>query len=301
MAQMNPQIGGGFTAGEIKLASFWVRHGRTARRVGYGLLIGVNAALWLYVLWGILDAFAISYPRESRLTQEIAFNQQTLDALERDRPQNIATGSPLVFEITDNRFDMVVDLENPNAQWWAEFNYRFNLSGEQTPLRNGFIMPQTKIALTELGFRPKARGSARAQLEVENIRWRRLDPAQIGESYKNYALNRFNVAFENAAFDSTLVLGAQTIGRSSFDVVNRGAFGYWSLDLVVKIYRGGTVLGVNKITLTQLVPGESRHVEMDWFEKLPTVTRTEIIPVINLVDPDTFLPTEFFRSAPFGQ
>ncbi|MBU1630064.1 hypothetical protein KKD88_03245, partial [Patescibacteria group bacterium] len=271
MAQMDPQIGGGFTEGEIKLAGFWVRHGRTAQRVGYGLLIGVNAVLWLYVLWGILDAFAISYPRESRLTQEIAFNQQTLDALERDRPQNIASGNPLVFEITDNRYDMVVDLENQNEQWWAEFNYRFNLSGEQTPLRNGFIMPQTKIALTELGFRPKAQGNARAQLEVENIRWHRLNPAQIGESYKNYELNRFNVAFENADFDNTLVLGSQTIGRSSFDVVNRGAFGYWSLDLAVKIYRGGTVLGVNKITLTQLVPGESRHVEMDWFEKLPTV------------------------------
>ena len=297
---MDPQIGGGFTEGEIKLAGFWVRHGRTAQRVGYGLLIGVNAVLWLYVLWGILDAFAISYPRESRLTQEIAFNQQTLDALERDRPQNIASGNPLVFEITDNRYDMVVDLENQNEQWWAEFNYRFNLSGEQTPLRNGFIMPQTKIALTELGFRPKAQGNARAQLEVENIRWHRLNPAQIGESYKNYELNRFNVAFENADFDNTLVLGSQTIGRSSFDVVNRGAFGYWSLDLAVKIYRGGTVLGVNKITLTQLVPGESRHVEMDWFEKLPTVTRTEIIPVINLVDPDTFLPTEFFRSVPSG-
>ena len=60
MAQMDPQIGGGFTEGEIKLAGFWVRHGRTAQRVGYGLLIGVNAVLWLYVLWGILDAFAIS-------------------------------------------------------------------------------------------------------------------------------------------------------------------------------------------------------------------------------------------------
>lgn len=289
-------IGGGFSEGELKFASFWVRNRMALTRAGFLALIVVNVALWLYVLWGIIDAFAISYPRESRITSEIASNQITFDALEADRPKNVQTGGAMVFETTDGRYDMAVDVENPNGQWWADFNYRFNISGQQTPVRSGFIMPLTKTTITELGYKPPTRGGTSAQLVVDNIRWHRVDPALVGATYKDFEIERFNVAFENIAHESSLVIGSKQIGRTTFDLVNRGAFGYWAMDVIVKLYRGSSVVGINRITLTKVIPGETRHVELDWFEKLPSsITRTEIIPVINFLDASSYLPTEQFR------
>ena len=142
---------------------------------------------------------------------------------------------------------MAVDAQNPNEQWWAEFNYRFNLSGQQTPLRNGYLMPGSAITLTEIGFRPRERGGTAAQLEVENIRWHRVDPNVVGSRYADYALQRFNVAFENAVTKTGGQVGTQSSGRTSFDVVNRGSFGYWAMDLVVKLYRGSSVVAINKL------------------------------------------------------
>lgn len=287
-------IGGGFTEGELKVASFWVRHQALLIKIVYGGLLTLSILCWGYALWVILDTYAISYPRESRFTQEITSNQLALASLEQDRPQNIQTSNVLVLPTTDSRFDMAIDLDNPNEQWWADFTYRFLLSGEQTPSRTGFIMPTSKTTITELGYSPKARGGAQAQFSVESIRWHRLDPKQVKNRYKEYENDHFNVAFENVKFDGTLVVGSKQVGVTSFDLINRGSYGYWSLDLVIKLYRGSTVIALNKINIQHLTPGETRHIDINWYDKLPAVTKTELIPVVNFLDSATYLPTEKF-------
>lgn len=298
MLANDTQIGGGFTEGELRAASFWVRHRSAVRGIGYGSLIFLNLLLWGYVIWTALDALVISWPRERQLTREIASNQLVLSTLENDRPQSMASGPVLMFQNTDGRFDVAVDLQNPNPQWWAEFDYHFVLAGEATPVRSGFIMPQSETVLTQLGYLPKNRagGAAQAQIAVDNIRWHRLDPSQLPTGYEPYLRQRFNVQFENIDHQAALSSGA-SVSRTSFDVVNRGAFGYWSLDLAVKAYRGEQIVGIHRITLANLQPNETRHVDLDWFDGVPALTRTEIIPIINLLDASVYLPTELFPSS----
>ncbi|MEO5928097.1 MAG: hypothetical protein ABIO72_05240 [Patescibacteria group bacterium] len=294
MASSPVEIGGGFSEGELKFASFWVRNHLVLTRALYGFLFTIGAILWLYILWGLADAFLISYPRESRLTTEIALNQVMISALAADQPKNISPSVVTVLAETDGRLDMAVDLENTNDQWWVDFTYHFNVSGEQTPARHGFVMPLTKTAVTELGFRPKNRGGATAQLVVDDIHWHRVDPSVVGSKYPDYQNDHFNVVFENITFNQDLVIGSQTVGRTSFDIKNRGSYGYWGMDLIVRLYRGASVIAINKINVTHLVPGETRHIDIDWFERIPAVTKTEILPVINFLDKSTYLPTEEF-------
>lgn len=290
----NPTPAGGFSEGELKAASFLVNHGPTLRRAVYGAFIFLNALSWGYVLWTLVDTYAISYPRESRLTEEIARNQIALSALEADRPARIETESVNVFQTTDGRLDLAVDAFNRNEQWWAEFTYFFNVSGEQTPRRTGIIMPGGRTVITELGYRPLQPGGRAAGLVVDEVRWRRVDPGVVGPDYAAYERERFNISFENVVFDRTLAVGSRQIGRTSFDLVNRGAYGYWNIGLAVKLLRGDTLLAVNKITLSNIVPGETRHIELEWHETLPPVTQTEIVPIVNFLDPDTYLPTQRF-------
>ena len=284
----------GFTEGELRVASFWVRYEGLLRNALYGLFIAINVLAWGYVLWTVLDTYAISYPRESRITEEIARNQIALSALEADRPARIQTESVSVFTITDSRLDFSVDAHNQNDQWWAEFTYHFNVGGEQTPRRAGFIMPNENTVITELGFTPESTGARVAELVVEDVRWHRIDPSIVGQKYSDYQFERYNVAFENVIFDRSVTVGTKQIGRTIFDLVNKGAYGYWNMDLVIKLSRGDTLLAVNKITLSEIVPGENRHIEMEWFETLPPITKTEIIPIINFIDQSTYLPTERF-------
>ncbi len=284
---------GGFTEGELKFASFWVRHRAEVQNAFRWFVIGVNVLAWGYVLWTVLDAYALSYPRESRLTEEILRNQLAIEGLESDAPAQIQTENVQVFAGTDGRLDMSVDITNRNEQWWAEFTYHFNLSGEQTPRRSGFILPSDQTVLTELGYRRANPGSRAAQLVVDEVHWHRVDPAVVSGRYADYRNDHLNVVFENKRFER-VTIGDSQVGRTSFDLVNRGAYGYWNLDLVVRLVRAGSVLAVNRVTLSNVVPGENRRVELEWFENLPPITETEVIPVVNLLDPDVYLPTERF-------
>lgn len=283
-----------FTPGELKLASWWTRNQIVVRRVGRGLLIGVALLLWGYSFWGLVDAFAISYPRESRLTHDIAVNQQRLVALEQDRPQNVSLSQVTVLQSTDGRYDMVVEVSNPNAQWWAEFNYRYSLSGEETPIRSGYVLPGGTQILTELGFKPTAKGGRIAVLEVENVRWHRVDPAQVGSDYKTFAEKRLALEFQDVKYDTDIVLGTSRVGQTSFTLVNNSGYGFWSVDLVVRLYRGSSVVDLNKISIDRLAPGERRPIQMTWFSNLPSVSKTEIIPQVNLLNSGSFLPTQYF-------
>ena len=295
MATPNPGIGNGFTEGELQFASFWVRHEILIRRLLYGILFGVNALLWGAALWGLLDAYAISYPRESRITAEIAENQFLAQQLQSNRPEGVSTSPVNTFQGTDGRLDMLVKIRNPNARWWAEFTYRFNIAGELTPARSGFVLPGHERYLGEFGYKPDRAGSRSAVLTVDNIRWHRLQPEQVGGDFPEWLTRRNAFEIGDIAFQSDLQIAGKNVGRTSFSVRNATAFGYWSVGLYVILERGSTPVAANYITLERVSPGEVRNINIDWFEQLPGVTNTVVQPVVNYLDTSAYLPTTQFE------
>ncbi|MDF1497069.1 MAG: hypothetical protein P1P90_03330 [Patescibacteria group bacterium] len=288
----NTVVGRGFTEGELKAAGWWVRNHVAIRTWSRIILIALNVIVWGYVTWGLLDAYAISYARESNITMAIAVNQQNLDRLMQDRPLNVGTSAVLVFPTTEDRVDISVDIENPNSSWWAEFSYRFNVAGEQTPAGQGFVLPGELTTLTALGFKASTPSARTAQLLIDNIRWHRVDPSEVELDYDKYINKRFGgISVQNVRFEPASVAAGRTASRTTFDVVNNGAFGYWSIDYVIKLMRGNTVVAVNKVNLRELKPGETRNIDLYWYDTIQSVTKTEITPVINLLDPNSYLPS----------
>ncbi len=291
----NNEVNGRLSADELQFASWWVKNRLLIRRIVYGMLIGLSVLTWGYSIWGLLDAYAVSYPRESRIIREIALNQQRLAALEQDIPQNVTLSEVRVLQTVNERYDMSLDMVNPNSQWWVEFNYQFNFSGELTPLKSGFVLPQGTQILTELGYKPKARGGRTAVLTIENVRWHRIDPSFVGASYKDFVKERMSLTFDDIKYDTDIVYDTKKIGQSTFILVNGGAYGYRSLDLIVRLYRGSVPAAINQISVTNLSPGEKRPIQLIWPENLPGISKTEIIPQVNLLDKNVYLPTQYFK------
>ncbi len=286
---------GGMSTGELEFANWWVRNHITVRRLGYGALIAVSVLLWGYVAWGIVDAYAISYPREARLTHDIAINQQLLAALETDRPQNVGSSDVSVYPSTAGRYDMEVTLTNPNVQWWAEFDYRFNFGGEETPLHSGYVLPHSTQVVTQLGYKPSTAGGNGAAFEVENVRWHRVDPSFVGKDYDAFAKNRLQLAFNNITYDTDITVGSKKVGQTSFELDNLGAYGYWGVDLLIRLLRNDGTLAIQQIKVTNLSPGEKRQMQVVWPSNPAGVTDTQITPQVNLLDPQAYLPTQYFK------
>ena len=125
------------------------------------------------------------------------------------------------------------------------------------------------------------------------MRWHRVIPSEVENNYSEFIRKRFaGVTAEHVRYESVAVSEGQRLSRTTFDVVNSGAFGYWSIDYVIKLKRGNTVAAINKINIRDLKPGEIRPIEVYWFDEITGVTQTEIIPIINLLDPGAYLSSE---------
>jgi hypothetical protein len=285
-------VGAGFTESELEFASFWVRNRVKIHQATIGILIAINVGCWGYSLWGVIDAYAISYPVESRIMQDIADNAFIAQSLESNRPKSIQASAVQMFEGTNGRYDMVVPIQNPNEQWYAEFTYRFNIGGEETPKKSGFVLPKQSSFLGEFGYAPKTKGGRVATLAVEGIRWRRIDPGIVGADYSAWASARDAFDIKNVSFIPAE--GSAGSPRTSFTFHNPTGYGYWSLGLYVFLLRGESPVASTYLSLSSVKPDESRNVNIDWFGNINGVTNTKVVPIVNFLDSSVYLPSTKF-------
>ena len=288
----NYEIGSGLTEQELKTASWWVRNNIAVRRYGFGLLIAIGILTWGYTLWTVLDTYAISYPREQRITLNIANDQLSPNALAASAPQPIQASRVNIFDTTGSRQDFLVQISNQNVQWWAEFTYSFDLGGATTTQRTGYILPNTNRYLTELGW--SSVGVRNANVIIDNIVWHRILPQDVDRDYNTWLDQRMQLKANNVAYTSNVLVDDKNTGQTTFLLTNPSSFGFWSVNLTVILYRGDTPAAVNAITLEDVKPGESRQVLVNWFENPMYITRTEVVPNVNFLDPSSYLSSTYF-------
>jgi hypothetical protein len=282
-------IGSGMTEQELQLASWWVRNRERMRSIIRWTLIILNIIFWAFVLWSLLDAYIISYPREARIPRIIAENQLAISGLQATTPQALLPSDVTVFEISGNRKDFLVQLSNSNETWWASFDYRFRIGDLMTEPRKSYILPKSQRYLTELGSSIETT-SRNAQLVIENIEWHRVDPNAVNKDYAAFAANRLQFDFSDITYRRDLTIGTQIVGQTSSTFSNPSPYGYWNVDLTVILYRGTTPAGVTTIGKQQVGAGSSQPLIVNWFDNLSGITRTEISADVNILDPEAYFP-----------
>jgi len=274
----------GMSGRELKWSLWWIDHEDAVKRIGVILFVVVDIVLVSIGAWGMLDWLAfggVSEERAIRQLTSLEYAQLGIAAPARE----IQFGAPIVLSLPDSRYDVVVPVENENANLWAELEYRFIIGGEETPPLHDFVLPGQAKFLVGLGIRREG-SPGTVELRVEKREWHRLDGHEI-PNYEAYAAVRLNIEAVNPVF---LPATGQEGSKTSFALRNRSAFSYYDTDLLVMLYRGDTLVGVNKIRLAELNAGAGENMELFWYQTIPQVTRTEVIPYINILDPDAYQP-----------
>ncbi|NQV89858.1 hypothetical protein HQ487_00450 [Candidatus Uhrbacteria bacterium] len=273
-----------------RLSLWWVEHRDSLRRIGYALFIAFDAVLLLFAGWHLLNAFAIKYGAEERIVmQMVAFGQEDLRGYTvANAADDLEQNDVRVISIGSSRYDLYTELLNPNADWWAEFDYTFTLSEGESQTQKGFILPGQEKPLSELAIESSVPISS-AKLVLENIQWHRVDHHLIS-NYETWSLDRLNLVIEDALFEKETRFDGEVYGRTTFTVANDTAFSYYDVGLYVLLMRGSSVVGVNRTTLSQIVTGEEVEVTVNWFGTLPSATQVVVIPELNIFDVGVYKP-----------
>ncbi|MCA9391333.1 MAG: hypothetical protein KC582_03695 [Candidatus Magasanikbacteria bacterium] len=270
---------------DLEIASFWVKHRLTLRRLGYGSIIAIGSMFWAFTLWSLLDAYAISYPIESRIHLRILQNQNALAPLFLKGPTPLKPADSITFTNTDGRQDVLVEIENANTVWWAEFDYAFAIGDQRTDTRHGFILPKSRRFITEPGITLSGQSP---ELIIENLQWKRVTPDTVPTTIEDFVASR-EPLIEDVAFARDQVVGTQLIGRTTFTVNNTSAYGYYDPEFVIVLLRGGSPVAVTRITKDKLNAGEIMPFDIQWFDQPVGITETIVQTNINYLNPNSYI------------
>ncbi|MBU4421535.1 hypothetical protein L6259_03700 [Candidatus Parcubacteria bacterium] len=277
--------------GELKASfkfSFWFfRNKPFLKKVFMGLVIVVVAAPWTYTLIWLLDWAVITGPKERANLNTILDIKVSQEAL-----ANIAA-TPLYFSEAEifaggiGQYDIFSQVKNQNAKWWMEFQYRFVGEGLEGDWRNGFVLPDETKYITNLGveraFRPR-----NIRLETRDIKYHRINNHLIPD-YAEFKKERMDIVVSDTDFDPRAIQNKKNIALLSFMAKNNTAYDYWLIGFYTYLYRGDQLVALNYIGATEFLSGESRDLEIYFYEGLPAVSRYEIVPELNIFDEDGYI------------
>lgn len=274
---------GGVTESELRWSEWWVNHREQVRKVGIGIFVAFDVVFVLIGLWGFTDWLALG-----GLKEEQAIRQMTGPNYARFGGiglEEVQVGAPFVLPGASGKVDILAPIENRNERFWAEVEYRFVVGGIEQPSLVTFVLPGQAKYLTYLGAPAESGGSV--ELKIESRLWHRAGTFGA-ESQQALYDTRLNIVAENPVFTPADPLATTPTSSAKFTLANHTAFGYYDVDLLVLLYRGDAIVGVNKIRVDRLQAGENKPMEIFWYQILPQVTRVEAVPDINVYDESVY-------------
>jgi hypothetical protein len=276
---------GGVTDSQLRWSEWWVEHRDQVRRAAIGVFVAVDALLVGIGAWGFADWLALGGLKEEQAIRQMT--GQNYGRFAGVGLREIQVGAPFVLPGGAGKIDILAPIENPNDRFWAEVEYRFAVGGVEQPSRTAFVLPGQTKYLAQLGA--AADGGAAVELKIERRLWHRAGTFGA-ESLQAVYDTRLDIRAENPVFVPADPLATTPTSRADFTLANRTAFGYYDIDLLILLYRGDTVVGVNAMRVNRLAAGERRAMQLFWYQPLPQVTRVEIVPDVNIYDESVYRP-----------
>lgn len=278
----NVDLPEGFSGSELKLSTWWAYNSEKVRSYAIGAFIIFDVALLLFGLWGFFDWLVFNGVREERDIRRLT-SVEYVQLGVAPAIREVKFGSPVVLALPDSRYDVLIPVDNENPNHWLELGYRIVIGGEETDLKKTYVLPGESKFIAELAIaRPGSPGSV--ELKVETRKWHLVD-AHMVEDYPTYAESRLRFGVSEPTF--TPPEAGNVGGVTKFTLTNDTAFTYHDVDVLVLLYRGASLVGVNKIRINRLETLEKRNMEIFWFQPLPQVTRTDVMINVNILDEDS--------------
>lgn len=275
---------------QYRRSLWWIEHRQQLKKAALGVWIAIDAFMLVSALWMFADAFLISYTSEQRAVAEMAVLGQTeLRSYARaTSAQDLSFDKPSAFDIGGSRYDLFTTLTNPNADWYAEYEYFFTVGEVAMEPVAGFILPGGKKPIASLAYDSETRPQD-VTFTLQNVQWHRVDPHEIAD-YAIWSAERLNLIVQDVNFSTDLVIDDKTIGRVTFSVKNQTAYSYWEPVFYILFKRGDGVVGVTRTTLPQFEAGQTREVVVNWLDLLPAATKVEVYTDLNIFDVETYMP-----------
>jgi len=278
-----------FTDFKLKASYWYVTHKFQLRRVLVIFLILLNVGFYGYSLYKASVMLFVEQPGYLALFRN--FDQDLIDYQffrQKNQPQPLAIGSFVALPGPAENFDLVVLVNNPNANWTVRQATAQLLSGgEIVAERNIFIYPGEEKYVV---FFNQAQASPTAsQIRLVDVHWQRQP------NFSEFGPPRLNFSTSNVDFQPVTRAGGRgelPISSLNFTIANNSAYSYWQVGVYMVLLTGSGIGGINYIALDQFKSGQIRPVAINWYGLLPPISSVKILPEVDIFNPTSYMPVE---------
>lgn len=285
----DPTREGQLSEDKLKMGYWWVTH-KVMVRKAFSVVLGIVGGLMLaYGGFGFLDWFFGSGVRER--AEMGSMTKQWIDYgafREAGAPKPLVIDDAVMLESGDKTYDFYSTVSNSNLRWWIELEYQFDAAGADIKPSKAYVLPGETKALYALGVKSDSRPGG-PSITIINFAWHKVNPHMVQPDYATWAQARLRFSIEDVVYAPPAATDQIAISRASFKVTNDTAYSYWNVGFFVTLYSGNRVAGINYVTISELRSGDERTVEASWFGELPSISRVEVAPEVNIFDDRAYI------------
>jgi len=197
-------------------------------------------------------------------------------------PETVVIGDAKALPRNGGRYDLVAPVTNPNDDWTARaIRYRF-VFGTETRIETISLWPGQSGYLMLLNVEaPSGTSSSPAvRAEIVETEWQRPADLTIFREIA-FTVTDQKLTPVTTTNDGTATRVTATLNNTSVYSLRRLRFG-------VVLTNGGSPVAVNEIVVPSIGTLGSVPVEATWLGGLPLASQVTIVPVFDLLDPQTF-------------
>ena len=137
------------------------------KKLFFGVWIFIDLVLILVFILSLAYYLGFGISLENRQISRIGNNIAVQNAVSVSRQaEELDIDTSRILSLGEGKYDYLVEITNPNSDWYAEFDYYFSSSSGETEVRQGYVMPSETKAITSLNQASSTRPS-NPDLEIQ--------------------------------------------------------------------------------------------------------------------------------------
>jgi hypothetical protein len=273
---------GQLTEKELEVGYWWVTH-RLKIKAAL-ILTAILVIVVIYLNAGIrFYQYLAGSAEHQAMLEELTSNAVNYEIIHKSSaPAPVLIGNSLAVGDMVSGYDLVTLVENSNNRWWLkEIEYQYIGSHTTTAPQITYLLPNEKKYLfafnTPVDFDP-----VNAKIFITRQLWEKVKDNNQVDAKKQWI--KPDLYAENINYQSSDMFFNEA--KVTFDLVNDSSYSFWEVEVQILLWQGNRLLGVNVVTLDDILATSKRTVSSIWPNALPAGLRTEIIISANSLSED---------------
>jgi hypothetical protein len=269
----------------LEAGLWWTKNRKNLHTILVILLLLISIISWGYTIYGFGYYLLIGMNADERMIKDLA--QSTVASqnyLNQAAAKNLVL-SPVGYLTNESNYDIYETITNPNAKWWAVFDYCFKKGNGEKVCGREFILPGEKKYIIALA---KTFSSSPSDLtfSLSGLVWNKINNHVIAD-WGVYRNDRLNLPVTNQLFTPAASNAASekiALNSLTFTITNNTAYGYWEVPLTIILTDASRIVYLGSYTISDFSSHDSRDVKLTWPGITGNVNGISIIPNLNILD-----------------